>query len=1169
MASSLQPKYQIFQLDTLSASVRVKEPVGGEPFVLLEDIRDALCQVVSAFELNGEPVPFLENKNHDPLFQQRIAYYPGQTLTVVPLPKGNHDLVQDAVVDLLPRRPWTAPEAAPNTAMARTGSRGSPSLMPASFMALDHRRGRPSSVVSVENGSPSYIYTSVTPIEDILDVHHDRLHAETQELMAQVLASRLTAERQAEEIHELRKTMLEMEERNLQLQKHAMEKQQEALDRLVQIQSGIQTVLTQTFELHEYSSPRLFIVLPEMAYDGLNPTLLFNSWTHVQFRLYFLCECGESHTNPIGPHGLNHIHLARHEGYAINRPKEFFRKYGPTVLRLLHLLKYGLAIGGMVVPMLSAVHAVDLPESLVKDLSAKVTTSIGYLTTYQGTLDQDAPVRDSRQSEGASGDGQISVVPTSVFSESKASSSDPVDDDRNGDGVSGVVDKLVQMEGADLRRLTAFLERKDHDRTLGNLYRTVDKEGHVKWICQDHFRSTFHLRQDRQFETEIALLQGSFDQTLGKVSVYLSSSSTEATESFLNTLSRSNAFSELDLQFRKYSFPILEQLARALLKTSVSKLILTGHTFVEHFPSFRKKLYPILSMMNSGKIQSLHLKAMKDVFPQRIEMPKAGGLPFIRSLELTEISLADGEVFKSLLLACSHISVLGLTNVPLSTAETLSQFLKGITACQRVRSLTLRDCSFPPERALHLVTVLKSLESLKELDFGLNWIGDENVCEIVEAVGGRLEKLWLPQTGFGDESAMALERAILPNAKRLRNLDVSDHMVELSAVGMESFVRLIGRLECVELVLPRAQSPSDKMFATLIRRLNVRSLERLQLEGSDCGDLTALSLTEVLSTDPDGPFSLTRFKLAFSNATMEGALALCKALSRTGKSAAPYEVAELSFAGSQSLFVPGADPAVLMAFFKSAFATLSVLSLHGTLMRDEHAAVFERSVQDLELSFSPTTTPSFRLESLDVSFNQMTPLGAGLILKSLTSPITTATLRTLRLESRSFSVMGAMGPAVQQFLETNHSLARLTTSHVNLKELTAGLLGNQQGLKAIEVHFVDGPDAEDILSFGEFLGSERNGLLRLVIKHAQVCEDARSLDYLKDCLEKNKTIVSLDWDYDQGLKVDPYPLGHFLLRNRELWSKRLPSGGKMKGDDLVQAGVEPYLLSHIGRFRGS
>lgn len=66
MASSLPPKHQTFKLDTSSASVRVKESVNGEPFVLLEDIRDAFCQVVSAFELNGEPVPFLENKNRDP-----------------------------------------------------------------------------------------------------------------------------------------------------------------------------------------------------------------------------------------------------------------------------------------------------------------------------------------------------------------------------------------------------------------------------------------------------------------------------------------------------------------------------------------------------------------------------------------------------------------------------------------------------------------------------------------------------------------------------------------------------------------------------------------------------------------------------------------------------------------------------------------------------------------------------------------------------------------------------------------------------------------------------------------------------------------------------------------------------------------------------------------------
>jgi hypothetical protein len=38
--------------------------------------------------------------------------------------------------------------------------------------------------------------------------------------------------------------------------------QKEAIDRLVILQKHAKAILTQTFELHEYPIPRLFIILP-------------------------------------------------------------------------------------------------------------------------------------------------------------------------------------------------------------------------------------------------------------------------------------------------------------------------------------------------------------------------------------------------------------------------------------------------------------------------------------------------------------------------------------------------------------------------------------------------------------------------------------------------------------------------------------------------------------------------------------------------------------------------------------------------------------------------------------------------------------------------------------------------------------------------------------------
>ncbi|KAF9106554.1 hypothetical protein BGX30_008815, partial [Mortierella sp. GBA39] len=89
---------------------------------------------------------------------------------------------------------------------------------------------------------------------------------------------------------ELQEAMLAKQEEVKQLQEQALSNQEEmkqlhqrALGQLVVLQSRMQAVLTQTYELHEYPIPRLFVVLPQdpSRWDAVNP---FSN----KFRLYFL-----------------------------------------------------------------------------------------------------------------------------------------------------------------------------------------------------------------------------------------------------------------------------------------------------------------------------------------------------------------------------------------------------------------------------------------------------------------------------------------------------------------------------------------------------------------------------------------------------------------------------------------------------------------------------------------------------------------------------------------------------------------------------------------------------------------------------------------------------------------------------------------------------------------
>lgn len=1039
------------------------------------------------------------------LFPRRIAFYPGKVLTVVPLSDKD---VQSLVVN--PTR----------LAMVEEPYFTRPALSPLSS---------PSSGPSRSN---SYHRLSDATLEEkihtMLESHHHKLQ-ETQDHHADTLMEQLVdLESQvgrlqqglhdanakiAEQMHE----MTEMQSKSFELQQQSVDMLQLALEKLMRLQTNITALLTQTFELHEYPAPRLFIVLPEVGYEGLNPSSIMTSFTLTKFRLYFLCECG-THTTPVGPHQMNHIHIARHEGYEITRPTEFFGKYGTYVLKLLMMLKNGISIASLVVPMLSSVKLVDLPESLVKGLDDKVNTSIRLLNMYQDAVDHHVPGMGADKTDVTANNKALSDQGTVASTKEEAN------------------DSFVPLEGAEFRMLSSFLKKKDQDRALGNLFRTVNAEGHVKWICLDHYRATYHNKQDRHFEAEVSLNHGTYDHQLGKVSVVLSSSF--AAETFMVAMTRAHAFNELDVHLRNYSYQDLRNLGIALLNTNVSKLTLRAHQYKDFMAVGKKRVHAILKMMNSGKIRCFHFKQIKDLFPSKTVVPKE--MPAILSLEFTTMSVKEGhETLGEILRSCKNLSELRLTEVPLKS-QRLASVLKGMAACTKLRVLSLRACDIPSQSAGAFASTLKSFKQLKELDLGFNLLEDNDICEIIEAVGGRLEKLRLPYTGFGDESAMALERVEVSN--HLKCLDVSNSVNELGAEGIESIIRLTGRLECTDLVMPRMTELSDESCSRMVRGLNLRQLERLEIEGSFCGDLTAAALAGVFA-DPNHPHAvLSTLRIDLPNITLDGAHMLGRALG-------DCRLLKLSLRHSL-LFQPVlVNRTMLQDLFRNVGSRLTVLDLRRSNMNDEIASVMCECLAE--------TSVICRLEYLDVSRNQMTAAGASHVLDCLQPK---QSLRVLRIESASFAESGCMGRAMKRFLEVNNSVQRLSMSHVNLKDLALGLAARRHVLKSIEVQYVDG-EVDDIFSWGEFLQSSKNTLLRLVVKHARVCEDERSLEYLCQCLKQNKTILDLEWEFDQGWNVDSFVLQRYIERNRELWRKSAGS----RADDLVQAGMDPWTIRAVSQ----
>ncbi|KAF9100733.1 hypothetical protein BGX27_000265 [Mortierella sp. AM989] len=269
-----------------------------------------------------------------------------------------------------------------------------------------------------------------------------------------------------------------------QLARKMVEMQQQALDRLTLIQSRTEAILTQQLELAEYPIPRLFIVLPEepAKYDP-----------------------------------------AKHEGYLVREPTEFFKKYGPFLLLMLELIKFGTNIAGHVVPTIASLKAVELFD----------------------------PVKQTTQSVTAMIDYSLKCIDTQLAKAQAPSLGDFIDTDgpqtaMTQQYLANYLNNVEGLEGVELRQLGSFLKTSVEDNLLGNLYRMTTMDGHVKWVCCDHHRAGYLEAHTQKLHDVIQLAGGQFDEQLGKVEIKLNSEFTAA--EFYDAITKAKGVLELSVE---------------------------------------------------------------------------------------------------------------------------------------------------------------------------------------------------------------------------------------------------------------------------------------------------------------------------------------------------------------------------------------------------------------------------------------------------------------------------------------------------------------------------------------------------------------------------------------------------------------------------------------------
>ncbi|KAF9931652.1 hypothetical protein BGZ65_004788 [Modicella reniformis] len=453
--------------------------------------------------------------------------------------------------------------------------------------------------------------TQAADIKQSMDQHFDRLQVEMdknkalQEQLVQMQQQmeikqqqmQLLQEHTRGQLLEKQQQMQELQQKMNEKQDHILQMQQRTLDRLAVIQTRIQALAIQTYELHEYPIPRLFIVLPKTMRLRDKLAKPFAE----QFRLYFLCECG-AHTMSEDSKILHEIHLAKHEGYDLDKPTEFFEKYGSYVLTLMYMIKYGIVAAGLIVPPLANTKILDgldmAKESLKcleKDIGPLVDDTIRFL--------QDIKTNTTIDSELAT-----------EHTES---------------------DKLEVLEGADLRQLESYLKVKDEGRVLGNLYRIVTPEGHVKWVCFDHYRSNYRKSAIQQLRDVVEANHGKFIEETGRIEIKIVSST--LAKQFYDAMVKARGIQELEVTLGWDAImDDLRAFADSITKANVIRLTMDGSYFkgpALDVVNRNRRFDPLLQVASNGRIQSFRLRSF-DKFFSRVNDDSLATAPKLRVLSI-------------------------------------------------------------------------------------------------------------------------------------------------------------------------------------------------------------------------------------------------------------------------------------------------------------------------------------------------------------------------------------------------------------------------------------------------------------------------------------------------------------------------------------------------------
>lgn len=229
-------------------------------------------------------------------------------------------------------------------------------------------------------------------------------------------------------------------------------------------------------------------------------------------------------------------------------------------------------------------------------------------------------------------------------------------------------ESFAALEGADLRRLGTFLRNNDQDKILGNLYRITTEQGHVKWVCFQHYKETYRETALVSFVQSVESAGGSYEPHLRRVTINLKSSTT-AKDFFKRLTTQATAVDNLDVTLSwDFGSADLVNLVEMVAKSNVRSFTLdlqddfTSNSALAAFRPGKGRYHSLLGLLANKNLRRLQLSNLHQLGARTSNLPSRVVASWMQSFQFHGQVNAEGrDRLTNILSRCPNLVDLRLT----------------------------------------------------------------------------------------------------------------------------------------------------------------------------------------------------------------------------------------------------------------------------------------------------------------------------------------------------------------------------------------------------------------------------------------------------------------------------------------------------------------------------